>query len=157
MDSASVTGNWYDSQKRRDWNTFLQYLGKQEPPITLARCNEYHVLDFLRYWDQFEKTKVHLTGCPYFGNPEPPGPCICPLRHLWGSLEALIGRLGSAYMEHGGPPESNPFRARAVSDYLKEVSERQASKGQGGNATGTGAGSGGDGSGSAAQSTFDGV
>ncbi|KAK7829081.1 protein light-dependent short hypocotyls 6 [Quercus suber] len=156
MDSASVTGNWYDSQKRRDWNTFLQYLGKQEPPITLARCNEYHVLDFLRYWDQFEKTKVHLTGCPYFGNPEPPGPCICPLRHLWGSLEALIGRLGSAYMEHGGPPESNPFRARAVSDYLKEVSERQASKGQGGNATGTGAGSGGDGSGSAAQSTFDG-
>lgn len=173
--------DWYDSQKRRDWNTFLQYLGKQEPPITLARCNEYHVLDFLRYWDQFEKTKVHLTGCPYFGNPEPPGPCTCPLRHAWGSLEALIGRLGSAYMEHGGPPESNPFRARAVRDYLREVSERQAkargisyknkegkcpttvtdktvvaSEGQGGNATGTGTGtgSGGNGSGSAAQSTF---
>ena len=175
LSSASL--DWYDSQKRRDWNTFLQYLEKQEPPITLARCNEYHVLDFLRYLDQFGKTKVHITGCPFFGRPNPPAPCACPQRQSWVNLDALIERLRPAYEENGGRPESNPFAARFVRGYLSLVRECQvdargipfkrkegkcpttvtdktvvASKGQGGNTTGTG--SDGDGSGGAAQTTF---
>ncbi|KAL0013078.1 hypothetical protein SO802_000147 [Lithocarpus litseifolius] len=168
----------YESQKRRDWNTFLQYLRYQKPPITLAGCRDNHVTQFLRYLDQFGKTEVHLTGCPFYGILGPQGPCSCPLRQASGSLDALIGRLRLAYEEHGGRPESNPFGAKAVRDYLREVRERQAkargipykkkkgkcpttvtdktvmaSKGQGGNAAGTGTGSGGDGSGSAAQTT----
>jgi hypothetical protein len=83
----------YESQKRRDWNTFGQYLRNQRPPVPLSQCNSNHVLDFLRYLDQFGKTKVHLQGCVFFGQPEPPGPCTCPLRQAWGSLDALIGRL----------------------------------------------------------------
>ncbi|XP_075652497.1 uncharacterized protein LOC142622828 [Castanea sativa] len=165
----------YESQKRRDWNTFLQYLRNHRPPLTLAGCRDNHVIDFLRYLDQFGKTKVHTTGCLFFGHPNPPAPCTCPLRQAWGSLDALIGRLRSAYEEHGGRPESNPFAVGAVRVYLREVREHQAnaggtrrynkkkgkclytvpdktvmaSKEQGGNATGTGTG--GDGSGSAAQ------
>ena len=121
---------------------------------------------------------VNRIVCPFFGNPESPDPCTGSLRHSSGSLEALIGRLTSAYVEYGGLPELNPFTARAVGDYLREVSERRAkakvisykkiegkcptsvmdktvvaSKGQGGNATATGTGSGGDGSSSAAQTT----
>ena len=69
----------YESQKRRDWNTFGQYLRNQRPPIAPSGCRDNHVLDFLMYLDQFGKTKVHLTGCPFFGNPEPPGPCAYPL------------------------------------------------------------------------------
>ncbi|KAF3946955.1 hypothetical protein CMV_026838 [Castanea mollissima] len=164
----------YESKKRRDWNTFLQYLRNQKPPLTLAGCRDNHVIEFLRYLDQFGKTKVHLIGCPYFGNLEPPAPCTCPLRQAWGSLNALIERLRSAYEEHGGRPESNPFAGGAVRVYLREVKEHQAkargilykkkkrkrpttvtyktvmaSKEQGGTGTGTG----GDGSGSAAQTT----
>ncbi|OAY24197.1 protein LIGHT-DEPENDENT SHORT HYPOCOTYLS 6 [Manihot esculenta] len=116
----------YESQKRRDWNTFLQYLKNHKPPLTLARCSGAHVIEFLKYLDQFGKTKVHITGCPYFGHPNPPAPCACPLKQAWGSLDALIGRLRAAYEENGGRPESNPFGARAVRIYLREVREAQA-------------------------------
>ncbi|KAJ6416717.1 hypothetical protein OIU84_002565 [Salix udensis] len=38
----------YESQKRRDWNTFGQYLKNQRPPVSLSHSNCNHVLDFLR-------------------------------------------------------------------------------------------------------------
>ncbi|XP_073008310.1 protein LIGHT-DEPENDENT SHORT HYPOCOTYLS 5-like [Typha latifolia] len=116
----------YESQKRRDWNTFLQYLRNHKPPLTLARCSGAHVIEFLKYLDQFGKTKVHGAGCAFFGHPNPPAPCSCPLRQAWGSLDALIGRLRAAFEENGGRPESNPFAARAVRIYLRDVRESQA-------------------------------
>lgn len=116
----------YESQKRRDWNTFGQYLRNQRPPVALSQCHANHVLDFLRYLDQFGKTKVHLQGCVFFGQPEPPGPCTCPLRQAWGSLDALIGRLRAAYEENGGLPETNPFASGAIRIYLREVRDSQA-------------------------------
>lgn len=124
--SPAAPPSRYESQKRRDWNTFLQYLQNHKPPLTLARCSGAHVIEFLKYLDQFGKTKVHITGCPYFGHPNPPAPCACPLKQAWGSLDALIGRLRAAYEENGGRPESNPFGARAVRIYLREVREGQA-------------------------------
>ncbi|OMO82920.1 hypothetical protein CCACVL1_11698 [Corchorus capsularis] len=124
--SSPAPPSRYESQKRRDWNTFLQYLKNHKPPLTLARCSGAHVIEFLKYLDQFGKTKVHITGCPYFGHPNPPAPCSCPLKQAWGSLDALIGRLRAAYEENGGRPESNPFGARAVRIYLREVREGQA-------------------------------
>lgn len=116
----------YESQKRRDWNTFGHYLKNQRPPVPLSQCNCGHVLDFLRYLDQFGKTKVHLIGCAFYGHPEPPAPCTCPLRQAWGSLDALIGRLRAAYEENGGSPETNPFGGGAIRVYLREVRDFQA-------------------------------
>ncbi|WOL16738.1 protein LIGHT-DEPENDENT SHORT HYPOCOTYLS 4-like [Canna indica] len=124
--SSSPSLSRYESQKRRDWNTFGQYLKNHRPPLSLARCSGAHVLEFLRYLDQFGKTKVHTQMCPFFGHPNPPAPCPCPLRQAWGSLDALIGRLRAAYEENGGKPESNPFGARAVRLYLREVREVQS-------------------------------
>uniref|UniRef100_A0A453NGG8 ALOG domain-containing protein n=1 Tax=Aegilops tauschii subsp. strangulata TaxID=200361 RepID=A0A453NGG8_AEGTS len=116
----------YESQKRRDWQTFGQYLRNHRPPLELARCSGAHVLEFLRYLDQFGKTKVHTAGCPFFGHPSPPAPCPCPLKQAWGSLDALVGRLRAAFEEHGGRPEANPFGARAVRLYLRDVRDGQA-------------------------------
>ncbi|KAJ0966495.1 hypothetical protein J5N97_023412 [Dioscorea zingiberensis] len=124
--SPAPSPSRYESQKRRDWNTFGQYLKNHRPPLSLARCSGAHVLEFLRYLDQFGKTKVHTQMCPFFGHPNPPAPCPCPLRQAWGSLDALIGRLRAAYEENGGKPETNPFGARAVRLYLREVREMQA-------------------------------
>lgn len=62
----------------------------------------------------------------FFGQPEPPAPCTCPLRQAWGSLDALIGRLRAAYEENGGSPETNPFASGAIRVYLREVRECQA-------------------------------
>ncbi|KAJ6402191.1 hypothetical protein OIU84_014306 [Salix udensis] len=72
------------------------------------------------------KTKVHLHGCVFFGQPDPPAPCTCPLRQAWGSLDALIGRLRAAFEEHGGSTETNPFGNGAIRVYLREVKECQA-------------------------------
>ncbi|URE33352.1 hypothetical protein MUK42_30008 [Musa troglodytarum] len=116
----------YESQKRRDWNTFLQYLRNHKPPLTLAMCGGAHVIEFLKYLDQFGKTKVHSAGCTFFGRPNPPASCACPLKQAWGSLDALIGRLRAAYEESGGRQDSNPFAARPVRIYLREVKESQA-------------------------------
>ncbi|KAI5571421.1 hypothetical protein POPTR_011G109900v4 [Populus trichocarpa] len=90
----------YESQKRRDWNTFGQYLRNQRPPVALSQCNA--------------------------NQPEPPGPCTCPLKQAWGSLDALIGRLRAAYEENGGLPETNPFASGAIRVYLREVRDSQA-------------------------------
>ncbi|XP_021768802.1 protein LIGHT-DEPENDENT SHORT HYPOCOTYLS 4-like [Chenopodium quinoa] len=116
----------YENQKRRDWTTFGQYLKNHRPPLALNRCSGAHVLEFLRYLDQFGKTKVHNHMCPFYGHPNPPAPCPCPLRQAWGSLDALIGRLRAAYEENGGKPEMNPFGARAVRLYLREVRDSQS-------------------------------
>jgi hypothetical protein len=146
----------YENQKRRDWNTFGQYLKNHRPPLSLSRCSGAHVLEFLRYninlkilnshkkkrgdvvviisiiifinryLDQFGKTKVHTPICPFYGHPNPPAPCPCPLRQAWGSLDALIGRLRAAFEENGGKPEANPFGARAVRLYLREVRDLQS-------------------------------
>lgn len=124
--STSTTLSRYENQKRRDWNTFGQYLRNHRPPLSLSRCSGAHVLEFLRYLDQFGKTKVHNQVCPFFGHPNPPAPCPCPLRQAWGSLDALVGRLRAAFEENGGKPEMNPFGARAVRLYLREVRDSQA-------------------------------
>ncbi|XP_059297982.1 protein LIGHT-DEPENDENT SHORT HYPOCOTYLS 4-like [Lycium ferocissimum] len=124
--SSSSTSSRYENQKRRDWNTFGQYLKNHRPPLCLSRCSGAHVLEFLRYLDQFGKTKIHTPICPFYGHPNPPAPCPCPLRQAWGSLDALIGRLRAAYEEDGGKPETNPFGARAVRLYLREVRDLQS-------------------------------
>ncbi|URD78295.1 hypothetical protein MUK42_05914 [Musa troglodytarum] len=93
----------YESQKRRDWNTFVQYLRNHKPPLVLSRCSGAHVIEFLRYLDQFGKTKVHVP-----------------------SLDALVGRLRAAYEESGGSPDTNPFAARAIGIFLHDVRESQA-------------------------------
>ncbi|KAM0995165.1 hypothetical protein ACFX19_010728 [Malus domestica] len=126
ISTTPTTPSRYENQKRRDWNTFCQYLRNHRPPLSLPMCSGAHVLEFLRYLDQFGKTKIHNQNCPFFGLPNPPAPCPCPLRQAWGSLDALIGRLRAAYDEHGGRPEGNPFGARAVRLYLREVRDFQA-------------------------------
>ncbi|XP_030496017.1 protein LIGHT-DEPENDENT SHORT HYPOCOTYLS 4 [Cannabis sativa] len=124
--SSNNSSSRYENQKRRDWNTFGQYLKNHRPPLSLSRCSGAHVLEFLRYLDQFGKTKVHTPICPFYGHPNPPAPCPCPLRQAWGSLDALIGRLRAAFEENGGKPEANPFGARAVRLYLREVRDLQS-------------------------------
>ncbi|XP_059667561.1 protein LIGHT-DEPENDENT SHORT HYPOCOTYLS 4-like [Cornus florida] len=116
----------YEAQKRRDWIMFRQYLRNHQPPLALSLISGSHVLEFLRYLDQFGKTKVHSSNCIFFGHLHPPAPCPCPVRQAWGSLDALVGRLRAAFEESGGRPETNPFGARAVRIYLREVRDSQA-------------------------------
>lgn len=119
----------YEQQKKRDWRTFLHYLMNHQPPLTLDTDFEdgVIVIEFLKHFDQFGKTKLHVPHCPHFGDPHSTAPvCECPLKQAWGSLDALIGRLRAAYEENGGSPESNPFGVSAVRLYLRDVKDAQA-------------------------------
>uniref|UniRef100_A0A0D3FXY6 ALOG domain-containing protein n=1 Tax=Oryza barthii TaxID=65489 RepID=A0A0D3FXY6_9ORYZ len=119
--SSSAGASRYEAQKRRDWNTFGQYLRNHRPPLSLAQCSGAHVLEFLRYLDQFGKTKVHTAACPFFGHPSPPAPCPCPLRQAWGSLREV--------REHQA-------RARGVSYEKKKRKKPQQQQLQGGDSSG---------------------
>ncbi|XP_059648009.1 disease resistance protein L6-like [Cornus florida] len=126
MSSSSSVPSRYESQKSRDWNTFGEYLRNHRPPLSHSLVNANHIIEFLRYLDQFGKTKIHIGTCPFFGKPDLPAPCPCPLRQAWASLDALIGRLRAAYEENGGKPEKNPFGSRAVRLYLGKVRDSQS-------------------------------
>uniref|UniRef100_A0A0E0AK02 ALOG domain-containing protein n=1 Tax=Oryza glumipatula TaxID=40148 RepID=A0A0E0AK02_9ORYZ len=90
---AELRPSRYESQKRRDWQTFTQYLAAHRPPLELRRCSGAHVLEFLRYLDRFGKTRVHEPPCPSYGgrSPSAAGP-YCD----FGSV------LGGAHGAHGG-------------------------------------------------------
>lgn len=121
-----VWQSWYEDKKRRNWNTFLNYLKNHEPPLTLGGCSGAEVVEYLKYLHQFGKTKVHISGCCYFGDENSLGLCVCPLEQAWGSLDARVRWLRAAYQENrAGQVDLNPFGARDVGDYLKEVRERQ--------------------------------
>uniref|UniRef100_A0A0D9WVB9 ALOG domain-containing protein n=1 Tax=Leersia perrieri TaxID=77586 RepID=A0A0D9WVB9_9ORYZ len=127
--SAELRPSRYESQKRRDWQTFTQYLAAHRPPLELRRCSGAHVLEFLRYLDRFGKTRVHDPPCPSYGAGAAAVAvaCQCPLRQAWGSLDALVGRLRAAFDErHAGGSDNNPFAARAVRLYLRDVRDAQA-------------------------------
>ncbi|KAJ6966330.1 protein LIGHT-DEPENDENT SHORT HYPOCOTYLS 7-like [Populus alba x Populus x berolinensis] len=86
----------YESQKRRDWNTFGQYLRNQRPPVALSQCNANHVLEFLRYLDQFGKTKVHLQGVSFLDSLSRQGPVLAHLSKpgvAWMHSSAGLGLL----------------------------------------------------------------
>jgi hypothetical protein len=119
-EGAAPGASWFESQKRRDWNLFEQYLRDHRPPLSLALCSDAHMQEYLRYLDQFGKTKVHSDVCPFFGNPSPT-PCSCPLGQDRASRHAIVGRLRAAYVESGGSPENNPFSCRSVRLYLRGV------------------------------------
>ncbi|KAG0468057.1 hypothetical protein HPP92_017385 [Vanilla planifolia] len=121
----------YESQKRRDWNSFLRYLQEKRQPLGGAElCSGAHVIDFLRYLDQFGKTKVHSNGCVFYGHPSPTGPCPCPLRQAWGSLDALTGRLRAAYEESGGARRRTPsLPAPSETTSAKSASRRPGARG----------------------------
>ncbi|KAG6534992.1 hypothetical protein ZIOFF_008906 [Zingiber officinale] len=98
----------------------LNELSLPQEEATKIRCSGAHMLEFLRYLDQFGKTRVHVEGCAFFSRPQPPAPCPCPLCQAWSSLDALVGRLRVAF------EEANPFAARTVRIDLREVRESQA-------------------------------
>ncbi|XP_062094668.1 protein LIGHT-DEPENDENT SHORT HYPOCOTYLS 4-like [Humulus lupulus] len=122
---SSVRLGLYELQKQKDWDTFEDYLKSHHPPLTISQCSVAHVLEFLRYLDQFGETKIHDDTCSFYGQIHPPEPCSCPYKEFWGNLDALVGRLRVAFMERGHAG-INPFGARAVGVYISELRSTQA-------------------------------
>nr|ACG27047.1 hypothetical protein [Zea mays] len=100
----------YEAQKRRDWNTFGQYLRNHRPPLSLAQCSGAHVLEFLRYLDQFGKTKVHGPGVPLLRPSEPAGAVPLPAPPGLGQPGRPGGPPPRRLRGERGPPGVQPLR-----------------------------------------------
>ncbi|WZZ21573.1 hypothetical protein YC2023_122960 [Brassica napus] len=57
--SSTASPSRYEAQKRRDWDTFVKYLKNREPPLCQCRCSGAHVIEFLKYLDQFAKATLN--------------------------------------------------------------------------------------------------
>ena len=87
---------------------------------------------FLAYKDKGGRTKVHRPACQYFGVTGPSS-CNCPKRLAAKTVDNLIGKLRSIFIEAGRSGEwndllgmGNPAAHHQVKQYLKLVSEEQA-------------------------------
>ncbi|KAH7568490.1 hypothetical protein ACOSP7_011473 [Xanthoceras sorbifolium] len=105
----STLGSRYESQKRRDWISFLQYLKEQRPELVVSDCSGVHVVEFLKYYLDHQKNNNN-----------------------WGSIDALIGRLRVAFEEMGrqaptttATTTTNPFGAPEVRMYLRQLKDAQ--------------------------------
>ncbi|CAI0384323.1 unnamed protein product [Linum tenue] len=118
----------YESQKKRDWGTFLFYYSKilkHPASSSVPLCTGADVIAYMKHMDQFGKTKVHIAGCANYGSQEKGTSCDCPLKQAWGSQDSLIGRLRAACEECGVDPKANPFASKEVRFYLKGMKEEQ--------------------------------
>ncbi|KAL2479454.1 Protein LIGHT-DEPENDENT SHORT HYPOCOTYLS 3 [Abeliophyllum distichum] len=88
---------------------------------------QVHISPFRRFSHQISsgKPKSTLSFAPSSAIRTHLRHALVPCQ-AWGSLDALIGRLRTAYEENGGKSETNPFGARAVRLYLREVRDSQS-------------------------------
>ncbi|KAL0366914.1 UNVERIFIED_CONTAM: protein LIGHT-DEPENDENT SHORT HYPOCOTYLS 4 [Sesamum radiatum] len=71
------------------------------------------------------KTKVHTQLCPFFGHPNPPPPAPAHSARP-GAVLTPSSAASAQPMKKTGKPEANPFGARAVRLYLREVRDSQS-------------------------------
>lgn len=105
----------------------IPHLATLNPPVMrIFQFNHTHVLSFHDYLNQFRKNKVHHQACAFFGQPDPPSPCTCPLKQAWESLDTLFRRRRATYEEHGGgSSDSNPFGNGSIRIHLREEKEKE--------------------------------
>ncbi|KAI9197716.1 hypothetical protein LWI28_002996 [Acer negundo] len=124
---VSRTGGRYESQKRKDWISFLEYLGQQSPTLVVSYCSGAHVVEFVKYYLDQKNRVQHTVTCPVLLGQSQSDPCPCPTGQVyWGSIDALIGRLRVAFEEMVGQAEANignPFGAPEVRLYLRQLKE----------------------------------
>ncbi|MBA0571138.1 hypothetical protein Golob_004728 [Gossypium lobatum] len=89
-----------------------------------AQIQVEHTRGFLKTSGQLSDL-INNPACSFFGQSDSPGPYGCSLRQAWRSVDALVGRLSSAYEDHGRNPKVNPFRAVVVRIYLREDKDTQ--------------------------------
>ena len=109
----------------------VMFLARLPGKPTPESCTPDDVVGFLIYADVAGKTVVHSTACPHIGGPGSMslkgrvGPCGCPLRLAYGSVDSMIGRLRSAFHDMVGRSVDNPAAMRAVKMYLRDVRYEQ--------------------------------
>ena len=122
----------YQKQKsklQRDLESFLFSLPR---PKSLASASPQDISRFLVWKDRSGKTKVHRTSCKFFGS-RGSSRCACPTTLAAGTVDSIIGKLRSLFLDLGRGGEwndilgiGNPASHPSIKRYLTALREEQA-------------------------------
>jgi len=122
----------YECQKSSLHKELVIFLSSLPVPKALPSASPSDIKKFLVWKDNSGKTVVHLLDCPGLGQRQCVS-CSCPTRLAAGTVDSLIGKLRSIFVEEGLGREwddqlgiGNPISHPSLKAYLKCVREEQA-------------------------------
>ena len=101
----------YEKQKSSLAVEFDNFLFSLPTPKTIMSALPSDITRFLAYKDKGGRTKVHRPACQYFGVTGPSS-CNCPKRLAAKTVDNLIGKLRSIFIEAGRSGEWNDLYGR---------------------------------------------
>ena len=121
----------YERQKSSLHKEPLNFLSSLPVPKALPSASPSVIKKFLAWKDNSGKTVVHLFDCPGLGQRQRVS-CSCPTRLAAGTVDSLIGKLRSIFVEESLRGEwddrlgiGNPVFHPSIKAYLKCVREEQ--------------------------------
>ena len=121
----------YERQKSSLHKEPLNFLSSLPVPKALPSASPSVIKKFLAWKDNSGKTVVHLFDCPGLGQRQRVS-CSCPTRLAAGTVDSLIGKLRSIFVEEslGGEWDDrlgigNPVSHPSIKAYLKCIREEQ--------------------------------
>lgn len=122
----------YQKQKSSLLQEFERFLRSLPSPKSLMSATPQDITRFLIWKDKGGKTKVHLPQCRHFGV-SGKARCPCPTRLAAGTVDNLVGKLRSIFIEVGRGDcwndilgMGNPAAHHSVKQYLILMREEQA-------------------------------
>ena len=122
----------YQTQKNKLQQELERFLYSLPTPKSVYAASPQDITRFLVWKDHKGKTKIHIPACNLFGTKQVDC-CACPTTLAAGTVDNLIGKLRSLFVELGrgrernellgiGNPASHPY----VKQYLTSIREEQA-------------------------------
>ena len=119
----------YQKQKSSLQHELERFLHSLSSPKSLLSATPQDLTRFLIWKEKGGKTKIHLPQCKHFGV-SGKARCQCPTRLAAGTVDNLIGKLRSIFIEAGRGDVwndvlcvGNPAAHRSVKQYLSSVRE----------------------------------
>lgn len=129
---ATAQAKPYEKQKNSLQVELEDFLSAPSIRKSIMEATPNDITRFLVWKDRKGKTKVHVPACCFFGS-KTPGHCPCPTRLAAGTVDTIIGKLRSIFIDLGRVGDwreafgsGNPATDKAVRQYLRLIREEQA-------------------------------
>ena len=125
-------GKPYQKQKTKLQEELERFLYSLPTSKSVDTTSPQDITRFLVWKDRKGKTKIHLPACKLFGTKQV-GRCTCPTTLSAGTVDNLIGKLRSLFVDLGRGREwnellgiGNPASHPSIKQYLTSIREEQA-------------------------------
>eukprot|EP00732_Lithocolla_globosa_P005127 Lithocolla_globosa_v1_NODE_5097_length_1306_cov_8.553157.p1 type:complete len:384 gc:universal NODE_5097_length_1306_cov_8.553157:151-1302(+) len=131
----------YAAQAAADFNRLSDFLASREQLKLIREATPADIRDFCIWREDFGRTQLHRMGCEFRGTGQKKKQsCECPMTMTHGTLNSLLGRLGTMFNRIGMRGEyiliqrdgnvsraiGNPCRGQEVKDMEAFIRKEQA-------------------------------